>query len=103
MGINRASVLIRLEYSEKLRLFVDYELNLNINHPDFPTMDGEFIIGPFKGALRRIEAEEALKGISKMCDLSLSLGSTKIDKVVERNLDRLLLWIKEHSAAYIED
>jgi len=103
VSINRAVVIIRLEYSEKLRLFSEYEMNIQIRHPDFPEVEGPFIIGPFKGALRRIEAEEALRGTSKACTLSLSISSTTFKPDVERDLNRLLSWIKKQSDAYIED
>ncbi len=101
VNISRLGALVKMEYTENVKLFGEYPLSL-----EFDSGPGKqpWAINPLFGTIVRMEADTSNMAITnKMCQLGFTFGANTIDRKVEEKLNELVRWLASFEPESITD
>jgi two-component system, chemotaxis family, chemotaxis protein CheY len=91
INISRSGILIKLNYTDNLRLFGTYELLLEIEEKD---IQNSCVISPLFGKSVRLESDQSFQNSSLKCLMALYFEPALMNKKVEENLLKFLDMLK---------
>ncbi|MFQ3574583.1 MAG: response regulator [Thermodesulfovibrionales bacterium] len=94
VNISRTGILLRLTYSEQIRLYGAYEIYLKVSKEN---KDDQWIVGPLLGNIVRIESDTTEKDKKNLALVALSFDPKGIPKSVENVFLSFLKWLNSRT------
>jgi two-component system chemotaxis response regulator CheY len=91
MDISKTGCLLRMEYSDELKLFGQYELSVEFETPEH---NKTFAVNPISGVFMRLENDSGnIYAASRLCQVAVYFNPRNMDKRTEEKLDELVKWL----------
>jgi len=101
LNISRMGMLIQVKYDPSLQLLQTYDFSIIVewSRPSARSVT----VNPLEGMCTRLELDDSFHPDSENCCMGLWFGANRMDSKVEKNLNKLLEFLRESAPDMIHD